>query len=704
MKRKLITRITCILLAAVCLCGCVPQQVGTSGQQATTLPSSLENPTQSTPGEQTVPTTQETLPPTTAAPTAPTVPTTTAPTIPPTTVPPTTAVPEAPPVEVFTFEGLAALAAGESLQPGDTVHLKGDMEIAGEIIFTVPVSLSIEACLTCSYPIAIETFVSGMVEIAVADGVDASGLDIRLDAPNCDVLWDRVPYATEELAAEMTNVATFNGVDLRAKYGLGGAGENEILSFTMEAKDNAEIDSALSWQVEGNVLYLAVSYLTSDIALKNARVQIATSDGKTVKKSIELLPGERYYTVSDSAGNTRTYKIITERITYNLPVFYIEIENGQEVTSREEYLNATLRIDTEHAAGDFPGLETSEILIRGRGHYSWKFDKKPYKLRFEKKTSVLGMKASKNWTLLANYADRSLIQNYVAMEMGKVMDNIPYHSTQYPVDVFVNGTYRGVYTFGEQLEAKKERIDLEESYIDPDTDYLLEVGGSDEGDVPGRDYFHAGTLKFVAIKHPETEKLQQAQLDFLIDYVTKADEAVRTLGNYEDYIDVDSLIDWVIIHELTYNLDCCFRRSCYLIKEKGGKLKMGPIWDFDLAFGSHYRYQSGDWATVGEQGGYVGITWMNYLKEDPAFMARLTARWNEVKAELLETALTSVDTMGALVRPSAEMNFEVWDILGVWVPSQPSSHNKYDTHEKMVQRLRTFIQNRYNWLDKQLNG
>lgn len=688
MKRTLFARILCIILVTACLCGCAPQQLDSIHSQDTTMPTASGATTLPTAGNGTTPTTESTVTPTTQ-----------------TTAPPTTAPTEPTCIEVSTFEELAALAAENTLQSGDMIHIIGDMQLPENVIFTIPVSLSIEALVICTYPIVIETQESGTLEILVSEGVDTSALEIMLDAPNCDVWWlSGQIYETEEQAAEMTNVASYNGVDLRAEFGLGGTGLNEILSFSLDPADNAGLESALNYQIEGNVVYLAVSYLTSDTVLENARVQITTTEGEMVTEELDLLAGSRYYTTSDIRGNQRTYKIVTERITYNLPVFYIEIENGEEVTSREEYLNATLRIDTENAVGDFPGLETTQIQIRGRGHYSWNFDKKPYKIRFDKKTSVLGFSASKNWTLIANYVDRSLIQNFVALEMGKVMDNIPYHSTQYPVDVFVNGTYRGVYTFGEQLEAKKERINLEESYTDPNTDYLLEVGGSDEGDVYGRDYFHAGTLRHIAIKHPETEQLQQAQLDYLIDYVKKADEAVRTLTNYEDYIDVDSLIDWVIIHELTYNLDCSFRRSCYLIKEKDGKLKMGPIWDFDLAFGSHYRYLSGDWATVGSEGGYVGITWMNYLKDDPAFMARFTARWNEVKEQLLQTALTSVDTMGALVAPSAEMNFEVWDILGIWIPSQPEYHNQYDTYEKMVQRLRNFIINRYNWLDGQLNG
>ena len=601
--------------------------------------------------------------------------------------------------EVHTFEELCALASSDSLEKGETVRLIGDMEISQEITFTLPVSFSVEARIGCTFPISVETYESGSINVSVSEGVDTDALDIRFDAPLCDLIWQESPiYDGEESTAELINVSSYNGVDLQGKYALGGRGKLKISAFDATCSSG----NSLSRQLLGNTVYLAVSYLISDSELKNASVQIALSDGSSRTEPMDLTK-ESIYTVTDSDGNTRTYKIVTQRITYNLPVFYINIENGEEISSREEYLNASLKIDTQGSYGNFPELDTSDVLIRGRGHSSWNFDKKSYKLRFEEKTSVLGMNASKNWTLIANYVDRSLIQNHVALEMGKVLDNICYHSSQYPVDVFVNGSYRGVYTFGEQLEAKEERIGLEQDSTEPNTDYLLEVGGYDEGDIYGRDYFHAGTLKYVSIKHPDSLDLTKTQLDYLIDYVKKADQAVQELSNYEDYIDIDSLIDWVIIHELTYNLDCCFRRSCYLIKEKDGKLKMGPIWDFDLAFGSFYRYSAGDWATLGKENGYVGITWMNYLIEDEAFMAKFKARWNEIKQPLLSRALTCVNGMGELVAPSAEMNFKVWDILGKSGPSQPSSHKKYDTYEKMVDRLRTFIQDRYDWLDKQLN-
>lgn len=634
------------------------------------------------------------IPETTAPAPAQTVPETT---VPETTAPTQSTQPSA--LRAASFEELVALASGGCLQPGATLCLTGEMEITEPVTFFVPLTLRVEAVVTTQYPITFQTRESGTIEIRVADGMDAASLDIRFDAPNCHLLWQNAPYATQLQAAEALNVATYNGIDLYREFGLGGTGETELLSVSLEPEDNKDLEAPLVYHIQGNLCNLAVSYLIRDDYLEDAVVTFTLSDGTVLREELDLTQPQ-LYTVTDAQGQTRTYRILTQRVTYHLPVVYIDIENGREVTSRTTYLNATIRIDGENAVGGFPSMESTPVRIRGRGHFSWSFDKTPYKLRFEEKTAVLGMASSKNWVLLANYLDRSLLQNYVAMEMSTVLTHLPYTASMYPVDVFVNGSYRGVYTLGEQLEAKDERITLEEDSIAADTDFLLEVGGTDEGDVLNVDYFHAGTLRFVAIKHPETPNA--AQLEYIINYVRAADAAVKNLDHYEDYIDVDSLIDWVILHELTYNLDCCFRRSCYLIKGADGKLSMGPVWDFDLGFGSFYRYQAGDWATVGEEGGYVGITWMNYLKEDPAFMARFAARWNQIKDKLLGKALTSIDEMSVLVTPSAEMNFRVWEILGEPLSALPASHKQYNTYEKMIDRLKTFLLERYQWLDEEL--
>ena len=605
---------------------------------------------------------------------------------------------------VTNYEELHKLATSETLADGEIIRIIEDFEISEPVRFTKTPTLYVEANIDCLYPIEIDSYDSIMCTINIKDGVDISGLNIRIDAPNCNVVWNgATPYDNEESIARVWNIKSYNGVNLQEKYKLGGSGTNKIVSVTMETKDNKGLPSQLVWSVDGNEAYLAFTYQMNHTFLENAVLRIEMSDGSVTNETVNLLEDNKYV-AKDSTGGIREYNIETQLIEYNLPVVYIWIENGKEVWSKENYLPARISISTENAAyGDFPELEECDVRIKGRGHFTWQFKKKPYKIKFEKKTSILGMNASKDWVLLANYVDRSLIQNYVAMEMGKVLTNLPYHSNQYPVDVFVNGTYRGVYTLGEQLEVKKERINLEKDSKEADTDYLLEVGGVDDGQELGKDYFNTETLKFVAIKHPDTDKITDEQREYIINYMTETEEAVKNLTNYEDYIDVDSLVDWVIMHELTYNLDSCFRRSCYMIKEKGGKLKMGPLWDFDLAFGSYARYVKGDYATVGTEGGYVGITWMNYLMKDKAFMEKLTTRWNEIKRELWISAITSITDMSRLVKPSAEENFIVWKILGKQIPSQPYAHNEYDTYDKMILRLRGFLKERYIWFDKELN-
>lgn len=613
-------------------------------------------------------------------------------------------------VTVCTEEELYRLADPEQLphvSAGMTVTLEGDFTLTQEAVFRVPLSLRVTGTLNAEFPILVETRENGAISISAARESGVEPGDFMVDAPFCTLTYDGAGAPDLVAAAELMNVCTYNGTDLH-DYGLGGSGRGKILSFGMRPEENSALEEPLYWTVRGNVLYLAVSYLTDDQTLRQAIPFVEASEGtvrfskQAENGSVDLL-ADGYCTVTDAQGGTRKYWVRTERITYHLPVIYINIENRAEVVSQEEYLRAVISIDSATAAGGFESLQETAVHIRGRGHYSWNFDKKPYKLRFDEKTSVLGMNASKNWVLLANYNDRSLIQSYLAMEMGKVMTHIPYHTTQYPVDVFVNGAYQGVYTIGEQLEVKPERIVMEENYDDPDTDYLLEVGGTDTGDVYLRDYFHAGTLRHIAIKHPDSAKLTVEKTKFLRDYVAAADAAVKKLTDYDSYIDVDSLIDWVIMHELTYNLDCCFRRSCYLIKEKGGKLKMGPIWDFDLAFGSFRRYKENTWATVGSEDGYVGITWMNYLFEDPIFVERFNRRWDEMKAPLMEKAMTCIDEMTVLIWPSQEMNFRVWDLLGKSMASQPDSYMQYDTYELQIKRLKDYLNARYAWMDRTID-
>ena len=326
------------------------------------------------------------------------------------------------------------------------------------------------------------------------------------------------------------------------------------------------------------------------------------------------------------------------------------------------------------------------------------------------------MSEAKRWVLLANYADESLLRNTTAFEMARSLGSFRFVPHAIPVDVYMNGIYQGVYTLGEQLEVKTSRIAIDDSLANVETGYLLEIGGADPStDKEGWNYFNlpSGCGVNIKIKSPDTEEDPQADyqwtqkhFDFIYDYMCKADAAITTLDGYEKYINVDSFIDWFLVHELSYNLDSCFRRSCYITKPTLSRLEMGPIWDFDLAFGNMYmdnpKYD--DWATIGsmDSSSYIGVTWFNYLMTDEDFRNKARTRWNDVRNTMVNAALGTIDAYKPMVIPSAEENFEIWNTLGVANGFQPLTMKSCNTYLDQVLYLRKFINNRAKWIDENL--
>lgn len=397
-----------------------------------------------------------------------------------------------------------------------------------------------------------------------------------------------------------------------------------------------------------------------------------------------------------------------------LPAVFLTTDDPS-VISKDEYVPCTVQIDASMTDGEYSGTDVLKAKIRGRGHSTWTWPKKPYKIKLEKKTSLLGMAEAKKWVLLANYADESLLRNTTAFEMARSMGSFRFVPHAIPVDVYMNGVYQGVYTLGEQLEVKTSRLAIDDSLANKQTAYLLEIGGADPNvDKKGWNYFDLPSECGIniVIKSPDTEYDPEAEynwtqehFDYIYDYVCKADEAITTLTDYERYINVDSFIDWFLVHELTYNLDSCFRRSCYITKTTIGKLEMGPIWDFDLAFGNMYldnpKYD--DWATIGDtDNSYIGITWYNYLMTDPKFREKARARWDEIKDTMVQTAIDTIDSYKPKIMPSAEENFEIWRTLSMANGFQPEVMKDNDTYISQIMYLRSFISSRKRWIDENL--
>ena len=446
-------------------------------------------------------------------------------------------------------------------------------------------------------------------------------------------------------------------------------------------------------------------------------VQLATdSDGRIIPITDSYVPDS--YTPKANESIIMSKEItgsFGQETDSKLPAVFLTTQ-GSEAVLRDEYSPCTLQIDAGMTEGEYNSTEVLVGEIRGRGHSTWEWPKKPYKIKLEDKESLLGMAEAKRWVLIANYADESMIRNTTAFEIARSMGSFRFVPHAIPVDLYLNGIYQGVYTLGEQLEVKTSRLAIDDSLAAVETGYLLEIGGADPNvDKKGWNYFDlpSGCGINVLIKSPDTEidpnedyNWTQEHFDYIYDYVCRADKAITTLTDYDEYINVDSFIDWFLVHELTYNLDSCFHRSCYITKQSMCRLEMGPVWDFDLAFGNMYmdnpKYD--DWATVGNNdgGSYIGVTWFNYLMTDESFRQKARARWDEIKDTMIEAADNTLKHYKPLISDSADVNFEIWNTLGLANGFQPLSMKENDTYSSQIYYIRQFFLARKRWIDENL--
>lgn len=470
---------------------------------------------------------------------------------------------------------------------------------------------------------------------------------------------------------------------------------------------------------ESACAYASVTYSTDYVPDEDLAAAVLSASAEHGECSIggagESRPADltqpQELTVADDKGYKKTYSVIAQRTEGLLPIVSIDLSDGRTLNDipRGEYIGMTISIDCTHAPEYSRGLTEASGMIRGRGNSTWDWAKKPYKIKLDKKAEVLGLAANKDWILIANYADKSLIRNTVAYDMSRVMD-FDWTPAQYPVDLFINGEYRGVYAIGEHMEVAKSRVNIAEQSDETEKcGYLLEVGGADSRvTTEGVDYFHTNSdmLNFVSFIYPSPEKITDEQREEIIEAFNAADDAIVNGGDIGEYIDIDSFVDWVIIQELTNNTDSAFRRSCYFTKDVGGKIKMGPVWDFDLAFGNYMADNSAynTWTIIGSDSekAFIRPSWGNYLMQNKEFRERMRARWSEVRDELISVAMDSIDNYSAKIYPSQEENFKVWDIWDKRVGYSSEWNAQENTYELQIQYLKDFINKRAGWIDNNI--
>lgn len=381
---------------------------------------------------------------------------------------------------------------------------------------------------------------------------------------------------------------------------------------------------------------------------------------------------------------------------FRIPTVHITTEGGKAIDSKDNYVNATFRF--EDPSRFYTDEESLELTgrIKGRGNTTWGMPKKPYRIKLDEKAHVFSRWGNKDWILLANYSDKTLLRNIMAMEISRIC-GMSWTPMMLSVEVYVNGQYQGVYAFSDHKEIAGHRVNIEvATETDLEGGYYLELEEAMDEPVCFK------TVWDTPVMFHEPEYPTEAQQKYVKEWFNGFEHALeRVQGEHDDayrsYIDVPSFINYYIIQEITKNPDGNVRKSTYLTKEKGKPLEMYHVWDFDITLGNcdYTNFEKPE----GWQMRYV--KWYNQLFFDPAFKKAVVDRWNELYPTLLTQVPAFLDRQHALMAGAESRNFDRWQILGVKVWP---NYYYYPTYEQEYAFLKEFYEARLAWLNDRINA
>ncbi|GAB5520088.1 MAG: hypothetical protein RhofKO_23390 [Rhodothermales bacterium] len=417
----------------------------------------------------------------------------------------------------------------------------------------------------------------------------------------------------------------------------------------------------------------------------------------------------------------------------NLPIVVIETTNNQDIPD-EPKVSALMGIiangdGQRNRLSDPYAAYAGHIGIETRGASSQSvYPKKSYGLETRRadgsnrNVRLLDLPRENDWILYAPYADKSLIRNVLAYEFARRMGRYAVR-TRY-VELVLNGEYRGIYVLMERIKQDDDRVAIDELAADDNAGDALTGGYIVKVDRPafGDDgwaspYPPEGVddrTVYYQYHDPGPGNLTDAQRDYIRGYVTQFEAMMASdawddpATGYSAWLDVDSAIDFLLMNELGKNVDG-YRLSSFLYKARdsaGGLLHLGPIWDFNFAFGIADYYGAERPAgyqvafSVAEDG-HQNPFWWKKLARDPAFLTRVTERWQTLRADVLaeDSLMAFIDAQAARVDEAQARNFQRWPVLGTYVWANSFIGSTYDSE---VDFLKSWLRQRLQWLDANL--
>lgn len=494
---------------------------------------------------------------------------------------------------------------------------------------------------------------------------------------------------------------------------------SEFESFIFQPEFNDALENPAKGTLSGTAINVVLPYgvavdeLVASFTHTGAAVIVGNADQVSgVTKNNFSQPV--VYTVVAEDGTEKQYTVTVTHNPARLPQLSIHT-SGLPILDKENYVKSTISLeDLDRYYSDEVSV-TATAGIRGRGNSTWGMDKKPYRLKLDSKASLLGMSNDRDWALLANHTDKTLLRNITAFEVSRIA-GMKWTPGSYSVDLYLNGQYQGVYALTEHVKVSKERLNMD--LVEPTDNegealtggYFLELDF--HFDEP---YKFKTDGMYLPIMFKDPDEPTPAQFNYVKDFFNAAEQVLYSdnfrdpVEGYRKYIDVESFINYFIIQELSKNVDGNMRGSCYLALPRNGKIEQPLVWDFDIAFGNadHITWEQGA-SSAGPDGWFIKdhSPWFDQLFKDPYFVTQLKNRWNELKPaldELPEFIRNHADALNA----SQARNFSPKTSGGAgWDITKPEWNTKIirGTYKAEVDYLIYFVEKRLQWLDTNING
>ena len=375
----------------------------------------------------------------------------------------------------------------------------------------------------------------------------------------------------------------------------------------------------------------------------------------------------------------------------------------------------------------------SKIGIELRGSSSQLFPKKPFGIELRDTSglksinaSLLGMPAESDWVLNATYNDKTLIREALTYDLNRQMS--PFYTPRYRYcEVVLNGSYQGIYLLFEKIKRDKNRVDvssIKKTDVTGDAltgGYILKIdkltgSTSRTWNSPYRSV--TGKIIPIQIDRPKPEDLAEEQVQYIKNYVTnfenalKSDQYQDSTAGYRQYINDDSFVDYLLLTEVCKNVDG-YRLSAYFYKDRdsnrnagaGGKLVMGPIWDYNLTYGNAnycdgnaYRGWAYAYNRVCPDDPFQIPFWWDRLLTDRRFATNVRTKYQTLRKTVLKTERIQayIDSVATELTEARTRNFQKWPVIGVYV--WPNGYVG-QTYQQEIDYMKGWVKDRLAWMD-----